>query len=54
MRLFKRKPEIDDVPRCPNCRERVPEGATQCAMCGLGLTHLADARDRERYGVPSR
>lgn len=48
MRLFKRKPPIDDeTPRCPACRERVPEGATECAMCGRDLRDLA-ARDAQR------
>ena len=47
MGLFKRKPPIDDeTPRCPECRERVPEGATACAMCGRELQEPA-ARDDE-------
>jgi hypothetical protein len=39
MRLFGRqKPKLeDDTERCPRCRERVPEGATECMMCGLAL-----------------
>jgi hypothetical protein len=41
MRLFRRKPtmDIDDLP-CPRCTERVPEGATECDMCGLDLRPL--------------
>lgn len=51
MRLFKRKPPIDDdAPTCPACHERVPEGAVECAMCGRDLHDLA-ARDDERVGA---
>ena len=32
MRLFKRGD--DEGLCCPECRERVVEGATECAMCG--------------------
>lgn len=42
MSLFRKKPLIEEEDeRCPNCRERVPEGATACMMCGLDL---AEAR----------
>jgi hypothetical protein len=36
MGLFRSKQltEKEDE-RCPNCRERVPEGAVTCMMCGL-------------------
>jgi hypothetical protein len=44
MRLFRRKPPVDDAPRCPECRERVPDGAVECAMCGRDLR---DAREHE-------
>jgi hypothetical protein len=54
LRLFKRKSDIDDGPRCPACRERVPDGAVECAMCGRDLTELAAARDREREEVGGR
>jgi rRNA maturation endonuclease Nob1 len=37
MRLFKRKTSPDDAPRCPECRERVPGSADECAMCGHDL-----------------
>ena len=51
MRLFKRKSPIDDEgPRCPACNERVPEGATECAMCGRNLQDLA-SRDEQRIGA---
>ena len=46
MRLFKRKPPIDDQgPTCPECRERIPEGATSCAMCGRDLRDLTAEDD---------
>src|SRR5687767_5166001 len=54
MRLFKRKPEIDDAVRCPSCRERVPEGAAECAMCGRDLTRRGDARERDSERVGAR
>jgi hypothetical protein len=38
MRLFRRKAMIqDEGERCPRCAERVPEGANECAMCGVDL-----------------
>jgi hypothetical protein len=38
MGLFRKKqPDWDDGERCPRCRERVPEGAVECMMCGLAL-----------------
>ena len=39
MRLFKRKTPGDDSIQCPDCGERVPEGAHRCAMCGHDLGH---------------
>ena len=47
MRLFRRKTEINDAPRCPACRERVPEGALQCAMCGRDLADVGQTRARD-------
>ena len=39
MGLFRRKQlNEEEGERCPNCRERVPEGADICMMCGLRLT----------------
>lgn len=35
MRFLRRKPK--PVQRCPNCRERLPDGAKQCDMCGERL-----------------
>jgi hypothetical protein len=37
MTLFKRKSDVEEVPHCPTCGERVPEKATECAMCGQDL-----------------
>jgi hypothetical protein len=53
MRLFRRRAIIEtDDERCPRCAEKVPEGATQCAMCGLDLRPLrSSAGEVER--VPS-
>ena len=42
MSLFKRTAAEDEVIHCPVCGERVPEGATDCAMCG----HAFDATKR--------
>jgi hypothetical protein len=58
MRLFKRKAPGDDAIQCPDCGERVPEGAHQCAMCGHDLGHdvpqSATDRGRDRYVVHRR
>jgi DNA-directed RNA polymerase subunit RPC12/RpoP len=54
MSLFKRKPEIDDAVRCPSCRERVPQGAAECAMCGRDLRDLDDAGGAERERVAAQ
>ena len=41
MRLFRRKATSEDEgERCPRCRERVPEGADECLMCGVDLRPL--------------
>jgi hypothetical protein len=47
--LFRRKQLSDEKDeRCPSCRERVPEGAVTCMMCGLALEPVRDApRDAE-------
>jgi zinc-ribbon domain len=45
MRLFRRKRSDDETEeRCPQCSEPVPEGATQCMMCGVDLRPLRGAR----------
>ena len=49
MALIKRKAPSEDIsPRCPNCHERVPEGARQCTMCGRNLADVATEAARER------
>jgi hypothetical protein len=48
MRLFGRKQTIEeDVERCPRCRERLPEGATECMMCGLALGPVRESAKGE-------
>ena len=37
MRFFKRSASPDDANRCPDCRERAPRGADECARCGHDL-----------------
>jgi hypothetical protein len=53
MGLFRRKQLNDeDDERCPNCRERVPEGAVTCMMCGLALEPVREpSRDTSVIGV---
>ena len=49
MRLFRRKTTIeDDRERCPHCGERLPEGASNCAMCGVDLRPLRSSHDQTR------
>lgn len=49
MSLFKRKPRTEEQPlRCPNCKERVPEGAGRCAMCGRDLADVAASESGTR------
>lgn len=50
MRLFKRKTPIDDAVRCPECGERVPENAHECAMCGHEL-HSSPSATEGSAGV---
>jgi hypothetical protein len=57
MRFFRRKATIDDESeRCPQCSERVPEGADQCLMCGADLRSIRprsfrrSSEDTERGG----
>jgi uncharacterized protein with PIN domain len=41
MRLFRRNKTLEDeAERCPHCTERLPEGAKECAMCGVDLRPL--------------
>jgi hypothetical protein len=41
MALFRRKATVEVEPeRCPVCRERLPDDAEECAMCGTDLKPL--------------
>jgi hypothetical protein len=55
MRLFKRGRE-EEPPQCPECRERIPEGAVECAMCGhrLAGTSGEERFSREREAEETR
>jgi hypothetical protein len=47
MRLFGRKETTEDhEERCPRCREHVPEGASECRMCGLALAPVRGRAER--------
>ena len=53
MGLFRSKTTIEAEPeRCPLCRERIPDDANECAMCGADLRPLRPSL--ERMGVESR
>ena len=58
MRLFKKKrPDWDEGERCPRCRERLPEGAAECMMCGVALAPLRGGpgqAQRETSGMLDR
>ena len=57
MGLFRRKPKVEDQPaRCPLCTERLPDGASECAMCGADLRALgvAHAAKQARWGPAVR
>ena len=50
MGLFKRKTTFeDDALRCPDCAERVPDGAAGCAMCGRDLADLSAGATEDRF-----
>ena len=41
MGLLRRKDNTEPEPeRCPMCKERVPDEARECAMCGADLRAL--------------
>jgi hypothetical protein len=40
MGLFRKQKVEDEPERCPLCRERVPDGADECRMCGADLKAL--------------
>jgi hypothetical protein len=49
---FRRKATVEDEPeRCPVCRERLPDDADECAMCGADLKPLRPWLER-RVGEP--
>ena len=46
MRLFNRKTRGDVARRCTSCRERLPDGAHECAMCGAGVGAVDPGAER--------
>jgi hypothetical protein len=47
MALFRRRATVQDEPeRCPVCRERLPDDADECAMCGADLKPLRPSFER--------
>jgi predicted amidophosphoribosyltransferase len=53
MGLFRRKQSTEeDVERCPYCRERLPEGANRCQMCGAALEPLRVVGRDEHTATP--
>jgi hypothetical protein len=48
MGLFRRKSTADEeAERCPQCRERLPDGAVECMMCGVALEPLRGVESSE-------
>ena len=54
MALFRRKPTENEPERCPLCSERVPDEATECAMCGADLRPLRPRSAEPRVEADSR
>jgi uncharacterized protein with PIN domain len=56
MRFLRRKPTIEEEEeRCPQCSERVPEGAEHCFMCGADLRGLhRESSERPVETAPDR
>jgi predicted amidophosphoribosyltransferase len=55
MRLFNRKRrDLEDEERCPNCGEPVPDEADLCVMCGVDLRPLRSAREAGVRPQPER
>ena len=51
MALFRRKATLEVEPeRCPVCRERLPDEADECAMCGADLRPLRPSERRLSVG----
>jgi hypothetical protein len=54
MGLFRKRAKGDDAAeRCPRCRERLPDGATACMMCGVALEPLLGELRNEEEKVSS-
>ena len=54
MGLFRKRARGDDeADRCPRCRERLPDGATACMMCGVALEPLLGVLRNEEAEVSS-
>lgn len=54
MGLFRRSAKgNDEAERCPRCRERLPDGATACMMCGVALEPLLGVLRNEEAKVSS-
>jgi hypothetical protein len=54
MGLFRRSAQgNDEAARCPRCRERLPDGATACMMCGVALEPLLGVLRNEEAKVSS-
>jgi len=55
MGLFRRKPTVEAEPeRCPVCRERLPDDAEECVMCGADLKPLRPSFGRRVGGSVER
>lgn len=52
MGLFGRKATEAEPERCPLCSERVPDEATECAMCGADLRPLRPRSQRPAEANP--
>ena len=48
MRFLRRNKAEPEAPRCPVCRELIPEGAIECDMCG----HPVGATDESERPEP--
>jgi hypothetical protein len=46
MSLFKKKPVVDEDVVRPTCNELLPDGASECAMCGRDVSDLVATQQR--------
>ena len=54
MGLFRSKRvDENETERCPRCRERLPDGATACMMCGVALEPLLGELRNEEEKISS-